>query len=156
MMRLRSVRGLRALVGLGASVVLLGALEVRVAARAEGELPYPLHEVFSTALRFVRVDRGCKVTDKDAEAAYVMFECPGERTGSVRSGAVELFSRRDPASGVRVQVSLPDETHGTELRFLELLERKLRDERGVPAVRRPAAPAPSPSRPPDGGAPASQ
>ncbi len=102
-------------------------------ARAQSDLPYPLGDAYSTALRFVRVDRGCKVVDKDADAAFVSFECSDE--GKVRRGSLELFK---VAGGVRTQVTLGDETHGMELRWLELYERKLKDELGDPV---PTAPA---------------
>jgi hypothetical protein len=114
-------------------------------ARAGTDAPYALSETFSTALRFVRVDRGCQITDKDASAAYVTFACPDEED-KVKRGSLEIFPTK---SGVRLQVALGDEPHYMEVRFLELLERKLRDERGTP----PPAPAPPPRRaPPDGGA----
>jgi hypothetical protein len=111
-------------------------------ARAQADLPYNVGEAFSTALRFVRVDRGCKVVDKDAEAAFVAFECSeGER---VKRGSMELFK---VAGGVRTQVTLGDETHGMELRWLDLFERKLREERGTPVPPAPPANAPAPSKP---------
>src|SRR4051812_24657282 len=103
-------------------------------ARAQADLPYGVGEAFSTAVRFVRVDRGCKVIDKDAEAAFVAFECSDD--GKVRRGSLELFK---VATGVRTQVTLGDETHGMELRWLELFERKLREERGTPVPVAPAA-----------------
>jgi hypothetical protein len=108
-------------------------------ARAQADLPYPVGDAYSTAVRFVRVDRGCKVVDKDADAAFVAFECTDE--GKVRRGSLELFK---VAGGVRTQVTLGDETHGMELRWLELFERKLREERGTP-VPIPVAPAAKPS-----------
>ena len=113
-------------------------------ARAEAELPYGLPAAFSTALRFVVVDRGCKVVDKDAEAAYVSFECTDD--GKAKRGSVEIF--KVPA-GVRAQVTLGDDTHGMELRWLELYERKLRDELGTP-LPRPTPPPAAPKK--DGGA----
>jgi hypothetical protein len=115
--------------------------------KAQSELAYRVEEVFSTALRFVRVDRGCKITDKDPDAAFVMFECRVDET-HVSRGAVEIFhSQTRGKDGVRLSVSLPDEGHGPELRMVELIERKLRDERGTPAAPRPAPPA----APTDGG-----
>ena len=73
------------------------------------------------------------------------FECSDE--GKVRRGSLELFK---VAGGVRTQVTLGDETHGTELRWLELFERKLREERGTPVpVAPPATALPRPAR--DGG-----
>jgi len=117
-------------------------------ARAQSDLPYPLAEAYATALRFVRVDRGCKVVDKDADAAFVSFECPGD-DGKTKRGALELFKA---GNGVRLQVTLGDDTHGMELRWLELFERKLRDELGTPLPPPPAA-TPSESKPgKDGGA----
>jgi hypothetical protein len=121
-------------------------------ARANTDLAYSVAECFSTALRFVRIDRGCKVTDKDADAAFVTFEChDGEK---VQRGSLEIFavgsrSGEHAKESVRLQVTLGDEPHYAELRFLELLERKLRDERGTP-------PAVTPKHPADGGTAASR
>jgi hypothetical protein len=116
-------------------------------AKAHSELAYRVEEVFSTALRFVRIDRGCKITDKDPDAAFVMFECHVD-DAHVSRGAIEIFrSLAHGKDGVRLSVSLPDEGHGPELRMVELIERKLRDERGTPTPPRPTPPAP----PSDGG-----
>ena len=104
-------------------------------ARAQLDLPYGVAESFSTAVRFVRVERGCKVTDKDPDAAFVAFECNDD--GKTKRGTLELF--RVDNGGVRAQITLGDDTHGMELRWLELFERKLRDERGTPT---PPAPQP--------------
>ncbi len=113
-------------------------------ARAQTDLPYGVAEAFSTALRFVRVDRGCKVVDKDADAAFVAFECDDD--GKVKRGSLELIKTH---GGVRTQVTLGDDTHGMELRWLELFERKLREERGTPSPPPPPAAAPTPKK--DGG-----
>ena len=124
------------------AAVLAFALGARLSAhaRAEADLPYGLSEAFSTAERFVVVDRGCKVTDKDPEAAFVSFACTDD--GQVKRGSIEIFK---VGSGVRAQVTLGDDTHGMELRWLELFERKLREERGTPM---PPAPAPPPAAAP--------
>ena len=114
------------------------SISSNVHARAETELPYSLAESFSTALRFVRVDRGCKVVDKDADAAFVAFECTDD--GRVKRGALEIFK---VGSGVRAQVTLGDDTHGMELRWLELYERELHEERGTPIPPPPPAPPPA-------------
>src|SRR6266545_6169803 len=96
----------------------------RAEARAQSELQYGLGEVFSTAVRFVRIDKGCKVIDKDAEAAFVAFEC-AEGEARVKKGSLELIKTGNGV--VRAQLVLGDETHGMELRWLELFERKLRE-----------------------------
>lgn len=117
-------------------------------ARAASDVPYNLRETFSAAMRFVRVDKGCEVTDKDATAAFVIFQCRDE--DKVKRGAVEIFhARADGKEGVRLQIALGDDPHYMEVRWLELLERKLRDERGTPP---PVKPAPPEKPPADGGA----
>lgn len=107
-------------------------------ARARTDLPYDLDAAFSTAVRFVRIDKGCKLIDKDAQAAFVTFAC--DDGAQEKRGALELFKVPD---GVRAQITLGDDTHGMELRWLELYERKLRDEHGTPPPRPRPAPAAS-------------
>jgi hypothetical protein len=119
-------------------------------AKAAKDVPYPLADAFSTALRFVRIDRGCHVTDKDPDAAFLTWECKdGDKT---LRGSLELFRAPDKQIGhetVRLQVTLGDDPHYVELRFLELLERKLREERGTPPNIAPPEKKPPP--PQDGG-----
>jgi hypothetical protein len=129
----------------GLALLLALSITSNVNARAQTDLPYAVAEAFSTALRFVRVDRGCKVIDKDPDAAFVSFECNDD--GKVKRGSLELFK---VTAGVRMQVTLGDDTHGMELRWLELFERKLRDERGTPTPPTPP-PAATPSTKKDGG-----
>lgn len=116
-------------------------------AKAAKDVPYSVGESFSAALRFVRIDRGCKVIDKDPEAAFITWECKND--DKVLRGSLEIFRAAEKQSGretVRLQVTLGDEPHYVELRFLELLERKLRDERGTPPQ-----PSPPAKKPLDGG-----
>ena len=115
-------------------------------AKASVEVQYRMEEVFSTATRFVRVDRGCQITDKDPDVAFVMFECPLEDK-KVSRGGLEMFAtKKEGRDRVSIHLTLPDDSHGAELRWLELLERKLRDERGAPVP--PPKPEPPP-KPPD-------
>lgn len=125
-----------------ASLLLLCTLGGPAAARSSASFPYPLDEVYSTAVRFLRIDRGCAITDRDPQAAYLLFEC--KEGGKARRGALEIF-RNDDA--VRAQLTLHDEPSYMEVRLLDLLERKLREERG-PAH----TPRKRPPPPPDGGA----
>lgn len=110
-------------------------LPARAWARSSSELPYCVADAFSTAVRFIRIDRGCRLVEKDADAAFVTFECKDD--DKIKRGSVEIWKS---GAGARVQVTLGDDPHYVELRFLELFERKLRDERGTPpplAPRRP-------------------
>ena len=45
-----------------------------VYARSQKTLAYPHAESYSTAVRFIRVDEGLKVIEKDGDAGYVLFE----------------------------------------------------------------------------------
>src|SRR5690606_30358035 len=77
---------------------------------------YPMAQVWPTALRYLRVDRGYALVDRDAEAGYVLFDFPiGDGSLSAREdesvrvgrGSLELVATVD-ASGrpsVKVQVS---------------------------------------------------
>ena len=137
------------------ALLLTFATPAPAAAKAQKDYAYRLEEAFSAAMRFVRVDRGCKITDKDADAAFVVFECPIDEK-KVARGSVELIRTTvHGQDGVRLQITLPDEGHGVELRWMDLLERKLREERGTPREEprpRPAPPSASPP-PSDAGVP---
>jgi hypothetical protein len=120
-------------------------LPTTVFARAQSEYPYPLADAYSTAVRFVKLDKGCDIKDKDPDAAYVAFECKDDDKSW--RGHLELFRAQvDGHDGVRVAAAL-DQPHYVELRFLELYQRKLKDERGTPP---PIPKKPEPA-PPDGG-----
>src|SRR6185369_6872547 len=91
--------------GFTAAALLAGAAAVFISGIAEGrsqvELPWSAREVFPVALRFVRVDRNCKVTDKDEAAGYIVFDCPPDepaaKNAASKHGALELI----PIEGVR-------------------------------------------------------
>lgn len=118
-------------------------------ARSGFSFPYALPVVFNTAVRLLRIDRGCQITERDAEAAYLLFECrDGKESKQVRRGALEVYAL---PGGVKGHLTLLDEPRYMEQRLLELLGQKLREERGdPPAVAPVPAPAPRP-HPPDGG-----
>lgn len=139
-MRARSTIGLVA--GLLAGVVVL-LDATTVSARSQVDLAWTAREVFPVALRFVRVDRNCKLTDRDENAGFIVFECPDEAAGgkATKRGALELIPT-DGNRAVRVQVTLSGEPRYLELRFLELLERKVREERGAPLPARPSRDVP--------------
>jgi hypothetical protein len=116
-------------------------------ARSQIDIVWPLKEVFQIAVRFIRVDRGCKITDRDADAAYITFECEGDGgpKAPAKKGALELIPVAvQGRSGARVQLTLADEPRYVEMHLLELLERKIRDERGpaLPPLRAPPPPSP--------------
>ena len=111
-----------------------------VAARSEAEIRYTREQAFSAALRYLRVDLAYEVTEKDPQAAYLLFNFADpalqKKTGH---GSIELV-QRDKV--VRVLVNLPElPSYREELLKRGLLE-KLRAEYGEP----PAAPPPEPPK----------
>ena len=117
-------------------------------ARSQTDLAWPPRDVFHIAVRFIRVDRGCRITDKDQDSGYITFECDGDTPKSVKKGALELIPMEvQGRGGVRMQLTLADDPRSMELRFLELLERKLRDERGpaLPPMPKPHPPSDPPA-----------
>ena len=120
---------------LSALVGLAGA----AAARSEAEVRYTREQAFSAALRYLRVDLSYEVTEKDPQAAYLLFSFTDpalQKKGG--HGSIELVQREKV---VRILVNLPElPSYREELLKRGLLE-KLRTEYGEPA-------APAPEEPP--------
>ncbi len=112
-------------------------------------LPYPVDQVWGTAIRYLRVDRDYAIVDRDPETGYIVFEIPlgSERTGR---GALEAFTTTDPSGRVSTQVQVSTEAGPTHLphTLLDGIAKKLRTERGQ-APPPPSAP-PRPPAPDDG------
>lgn len=137
---------LRALLALcvGASFAGLIALP-DATARAAFDSPYTLEQTYNAALRYVRIDRGYKVTEKDPNAAYVLFEYQ-DTSGKESPGAIELV----PASGqVKVVVQLPKMPRYHEQVLADGLAKKLRDELGEPPKTAPSEDAGATDAKPD-------
>jgi hypothetical protein len=108
-------------------------------ARSQKTLAYPRSESYAAALRFIRVDENLKVTEKDSDAGYVLFELREEK--KVFRGSLEMIEVvQDGRRAVRFVMTLQDRPEWLELLYLQRLEQKLRLELGAPA------PVPSPKR----------
>lgn len=136
------------LVGMLALGTLL--LGLPAGARVAAESGYSKAQTYSGALRYLRVDLGYEVLEKDPDAAYLVFRyLPPGQPKSTSTGTLEVVDRGD---GVRVFVRLPSMPEYHEVVLRDGLMKKLRDEYGVPPQKKPAA-KPAPSTPaPDGGA----
>ncbi len=130
---------LRALLALGLGLAGAGLFALPDAtARASFDSPYSLEQTFHTALRYVRIDRGYKINEKDPQAGYVLFDYR-DTTGRDTPGSIEMI----PSGGsVKVVVQLPKMPRYHEQVLADGLSRKLRDELGEPPPR-PAPPGPS-------------
>jgi hypothetical protein len=113
-------------------------------ARVAADSGYTKAQTYNGALRYLRVDLGYDVTERDADAAYLMFEySPPGRTTTTR-GTVEIV---ETADNVRIYVQLPQMPEYHERVLSDGLLRKLREEYGAPPEKKPKPPPPAP----DGG-----
>ena len=136
-----------------ATLLLLPLAPRPALARSTAVLSYPLGDVWSTAVRFVRVDRGYTVREKDEESGYILFDMvEGSRT---YKASLELIRATDDQGrdSTRAAFSIPDLPRHFETMLLDKLSAKVREERGSPAPppppRKPDSEKPAP---PDAGA----
>jgi hypothetical protein len=110
-------------------------------ARVAYDSPYTYEQTFGTALRLVRVDLGFKVTEKDQDAGYLIFEYTSPEGGKRSSnGSIELARGKD---GVHVTVQLPQMPSYHEQVLLDELVKKLQTDHGEPPKRPKPAPPPA-------------
>ena len=102
-------------------------------ARSEKTLAYPRDQAWPAAVRFIRVDAKLKITEKDADAGYVMFELKEEkRTFRGSLEIIDTVEGRPPRGAVR------DADRGSpEWMEVELLDRLERSCAPSSARRRP-------------------
>jgi hypothetical protein len=107
-------------------------------ARVGGESEYTKAQTYSGALRYLRVDLGYEVIERDPEAAYLIFryQLPGQKKATA-TGSVEVVE----ADGhVRLFVQIPTMPEYHERVLRDGLVRKLHDEYGEPARKPPPSP----------------
>jgi hypothetical protein len=113
-------------------------------ARRESTFNYPYERVWTAAVRLMRVDFGCTITEKDKDDGYFMFEYPDR--GKTFPGSAELVAtKNDDVDSVRVVLQIPAQPTYVEGMMLERLSRKLEQEFGAP--KEPKRPAEGPSDP---------
>lgn len=109
--------------------------------RAEKTLAYQRDAAWPAAVRFIRVDEGLKIVEKDGDAGYVIFEIKEE--GKTFRGSLEVMTVVvDGRTLVRFVMQIDDRPSWVEIAMLTRLERKLRSELGTPAP--PPAKKPKP------------
>jgi hypothetical protein len=140
---------------LGAAAGLAVAAAVTLAprgvdAKSTYESPYGYERTWNAALRFVRVDNGWNVTEKDEAGGYILFDYRSPSAGKPSPGSLELVRGRDPDAPVSVLAQLPQMPRFHEQLLLDGLAAKMRREYGDPPVHRDRPP--SPAEPSDAGA----
>jgi hypothetical protein len=132
----------RILIGLLLALFVAVTTPKSALARVEDDLPWSFTQVYQGSIRLVRVDLGCAITERDAEAGFLLFDY--ESNGRLHHGSIEMSptTARDGTATVRVVVQIPTLPSYVERMILNRLTRKLRDEVGEPL--RPARPRPAP------------
>jgi hypothetical protein len=114
-------------------------------ARVQDDFTYAWTQIWQAAIRLVRVDLGCPITDRDEDIGYLMFDY--REAGREHHGSVELVrtTGSDGIERVRAVVQIPSLPSYVERMILDRLTRKLREDFGDPPrrVRPPRAPPPS-------------
>jgi len=130
-------------------------------ARVETDSGYTKLQTYSGALRYLRVDLGYEVLEKDPDAAYLIFRYgpgggatapPNTKNAAPPNnvtGTVEIVAT-DSRVKIFVQIPKMPEYHERVLR--DGLMRKLREEYGMPPPRTEKKPEPADAGPnPDAG-----
>lgn len=107
--------------------LLVGSLPAQ--ARLEMKSEYTKARTFSAALRYLRVDLGYEVTERDEDAAYLLFKFVPRGRKDATFGSIEIIESKDK---VRVFIQLPKMPSYRERVLGQGLERKLRSEYGAP------------------------
>lgn len=117
--------------------LLAAVLAVRAArARVEAESEYTKAQTYNGALRYVRVDLGYELVEKDPDAGYILFryEPPG-RKNNPTNGSIEVLETKDR---VKLVIQLPQMPSYHETTLRDGLLKKLRAEYGEPPKKKPS------------------
>ncbi len=134
-------------VGGGAGALVATAIVLTgpdASAKSSFDSAYGFDRTWNAALRMVRVDMNMKVTEKDEQNGYLLFDYKSQ-DAKPSSGSMEFIRGRDSDS-VHVVVQLPQMPKYHEQVLVDDLARKLRNEYGEPPRRKP-----TPSTPIDAG-----
>jgi hypothetical protein len=119
-------------------------LPIATHAAPTGQVAYTKEQVYSASLRFLRIELRYDITEKDPDAAYLLFEYHPLGQKALRFGAIEIVPQ---ASGVRLIVRLPDQPSYQETVLRDGLVRKLEADYGIATLppTKPEPPARTPS-----------
>jgi len=129
-------------IGLGAAPFALVAAAIVLSgtaadAKASYDSPYGFDRTWNAALRLVRVDMGLKITEKDDQSGYVLFDYRSPEGGpKPTAGSLEVVRSPDADGAVHVLVQLPSMPRYHEQVMVDALARKMRQEYGDPPARR--------------------
>lgn len=104
-------------------------------ARVSNDFSYTKQQTYSAALRFLRVDKGFEIVERDADAAYLIFSYPAPgQNGKQAQGTIEVIEVDDH---VKLVVQLPRMPEYHEQLLADGLRTKLKRDYGEPPPRQP-------------------
>lgn len=114
------------------------------------QLPYPLEQVWPASIRYLRVDRGYTIVDRDQDVGFIVFEIQLDAERVAR-GSVEFVRTQDVSGRPSVDVQVSTDGGPAHLPFVLVdgIAEKVRQERGQPAPPPPPPPTPPPAPPPN-------
>lgn len=112
-------------------------------ARVEESLGYTKQQSYNAALRFIRVDRGYNLVEKDMDSGYLLFEYPIGGSTEVTHGSIEIVERKED---VALIIQLPQMPRYHERMLASGLLRKLQADYGAPRTEKKPAPEKEPAR----------
>jgi hypothetical protein len=132
------------LVGMVTGLVVSAAVVLTApgaSAKSNYESPYGYDRTWNAALRLVRVDNGWKVTEKDDQNGYLLFDYRSPGGDKAYPCTLELVRGSDADAPVSVLIQLPAMPQYHEQVLLDALASKMRREYGDPPVHRRPDPA---------------
>jgi hypothetical protein len=138
--RLRPGIALAGALAAAAASALVGAPNAH--AKAERVANWSYERVWPAAVRFLRIDEGREIVEKDADAGYVIFKVAED--GKEFEGALEVVRIEvDRRPSVRLVLRIEDRPSYMEEGTLRRMLSKLREELGPPP---PPPPPPKPEK----------
>jgi hypothetical protein len=133
--------------------LLLALAPQPAAASTKKEASYAFDKAWPAAVRFLRIDEGLSIVEKDRDTGYVLFELSEEQ--KTFRGALEMVQIVDPDGrpSVRLVLRIEDRPAYMEKGILERMVRKFRTELGPPADPPPPAEPPVTKKPGDAAKP---
>jgi len=104
-------------------------------AKASRVASYPMDKAWPTAVRFLRIDLGYTIVERDAEAGYVIFEY--KKADNTYRGSLELVTTTDYADrdSVKILVEITDRPEYEEAWVIEKMIERLREDLGQPVYK---------------------
>lgn len=126
-------------------IVAVIVLSSAASAKVSEATPYSKSQAYQGSLRYLRVDLGFDITEKDADSGYLLFQYRSPGREGTTSGSLEVVEQDD---GATVIVRLPELPEHYEQHLVDGLIRKLRDQYGdpKPKKREDEKPAPPPEK----------